>query len=59
MLFLMKRKVTMLVCFAYPTNVGAPVIKIDNILDWKSVELEKLTKNLKVNSMNLKPNMRS
>lgn len=29
---------------SYPTNVGAPVIKIDNILDWKSVGIRKVNK---------------
>ena len=29
---------------SYPTNVGAPVIKIENILDWKSVGIRKVNK---------------
>lgn len=29
---------------AYPTNVGAPVIKIDNVADWKNVGIRKVNK---------------
>ena len=36
---------------AYPTNVGAPVIKIDNILDWKSVGIRKVNKEYEWNEI--------
>ena len=29
---------------AYPTNVGAPAIKMDNVVDWKNIGIRNVNK---------------
>ena len=43
----------------YASNVGAPIIRPDNIDDWKLRGVNKVNKHLEPNLMNLKRNILS